>query len=146
MKNLENPRKFKNSPHLLLLFVKITKFLEISKKITIKTIVFSNSASQQPTSQSSGFGGGAFGSAGGSAFGKTNQGGGFGSSAFGSSAAGATGDNSGFSNSGKVFGSPTGGGQPSSFGGGFGSSASGTGFGGASQNSGGSRVGKRDIF
>ena len=40
---LENPRKFKNSPNLLLLFVKITKFLEFSKKITIKTIVFSNS-------------------------------------------------------------------------------------------------------
>ena len=41
---LENPRKFKNSPNLLLLFVKITKFIEFSKKITIKTIVFSNSA------------------------------------------------------------------------------------------------------
>ena len=40
---LENPRKFKNSPNLLLLFVKITKFLEFSKKITVKTIVFSNS-------------------------------------------------------------------------------------------------------
>ena len=40
---LENPRKFKNSPNLLVLFVKITKFLEFSKKITIKTIVFSNS-------------------------------------------------------------------------------------------------------
>ena len=40
---LENSRKFKNSPNLLLLFVKITKFLEFSKKITIKTIVFSNS-------------------------------------------------------------------------------------------------------
>ncbi len=43
MKILQNPRKFKNSPNLLLLFVKITKFLEFSKKITIKTIVFSNS-------------------------------------------------------------------------------------------------------
>ena len=39
---LENPRKLKNSPNLLLLFVKITKFLEFSKSITIKTIVFSN--------------------------------------------------------------------------------------------------------
>ena len=37
---LENHRKFKNSSNLLLLFVKITKFLEFSKKITI---VFSNS-------------------------------------------------------------------------------------------------------
>ena len=33
---LENPRKFKNSPNLLLLFVKIRKVLEFSKKITIK--------------------------------------------------------------------------------------------------------------
>ena len=41
---LENPRKFENSPNLLLLFVKITKCLEFFKKITIKTIVFSNSA------------------------------------------------------------------------------------------------------
>ena len=40
---LENPRKFKNSLNLLLLFVKITKFLEFFKKLTIKTIVFSNS-------------------------------------------------------------------------------------------------------
>ena len=40
---LEHPRKFKNSPNLLLLFVKITKFFEFSKKITIKTTVFSNS-------------------------------------------------------------------------------------------------------
>ena len=39
---LENPRKFKNSPYVLLLFVKITKFLEFSKKITIKNIFFSN--------------------------------------------------------------------------------------------------------
>ena len=31
---LENPRKFKNSSNLLLLFVKITKFLEFSNKIT----------------------------------------------------------------------------------------------------------------
>ena len=37
---LENPRKFENSPNLLLLFVKITKCLEFSKKITIKTIAF----------------------------------------------------------------------------------------------------------
>ena len=37
---LQNPRKFKNSPNLLALFAKITKFLEFSKKITIKTIVF----------------------------------------------------------------------------------------------------------
>ena len=43
MKILQNPRKLKNSPNLLLLFVKITKFLEFSIKITIKTIVFSNS-------------------------------------------------------------------------------------------------------
>ena len=43
MKILENPRKRKNSPNLLLLFVKIRKILEFSKKITIKTIVFSNS-------------------------------------------------------------------------------------------------------
>ena len=43
---LENPRKLKNSPNLLLLFAKITKFLEFSKKITRKTILFSNSASQ----------------------------------------------------------------------------------------------------
>ena len=40
---LENSKKFENSPNLLLLFVKITKFLEFSAKITIKTIVFSNS-------------------------------------------------------------------------------------------------------
>ena len=40
---LEKPRKLKNSPNLLVLFVKITKFFEFSKKITIKTIVFSNS-------------------------------------------------------------------------------------------------------
>ena len=33
---LENPKKFKNSPNLLVIFVKITKFLEFSKKITIK--------------------------------------------------------------------------------------------------------------
>ena len=39
----ENPRNLKNLPNLLMLFVKITKFLEFSKKITIKTIVFSNS-------------------------------------------------------------------------------------------------------
>ena len=43
-KMLENPRKLKNSPNLLLLFVKITKCLDFSKKITIKTRVFSNSA------------------------------------------------------------------------------------------------------
>ena len=43
MKILENPRKLKNSPNLLLLFVKVTKFLKFSKKITRKTIVFSNS-------------------------------------------------------------------------------------------------------
>ena len=43
MKMLQNPRKLKNSPNLLVLFVKVTKFLEFSKKITIKTIVFSNS-------------------------------------------------------------------------------------------------------
>ena len=42
---LENPRKFKKSPNLLILFVKITNILEFYKKITIKTIVFSNSAS-----------------------------------------------------------------------------------------------------
>ena len=47
---LENPRKFKNSPNLSVLFVKITKFLEISKKITIKTIVFSNSDQVQCSS------------------------------------------------------------------------------------------------
>ena len=41
---LGNPRKLKNSPNLWLLFVKIKKCLEFSKKITIKTIVFSNSA------------------------------------------------------------------------------------------------------
>ena len=41
---LENHRKL-NSPNVLVLFVKITKFLEFSKKITIKTIVFSNSDS-----------------------------------------------------------------------------------------------------
>ena len=40
---LENPKNFKNSPNLMVLFVKITKFLEFSKKITIKTIGFSNS-------------------------------------------------------------------------------------------------------
>ena len=45
-KMLQNPRKFKNSPNLLLRFVKITTFLEISKKITIKTILFSNSGGQ----------------------------------------------------------------------------------------------------
>ena len=43
MKILENPTKLKTAPNLLLLFMKITKFLEFSKKITIKTIVFSNS-------------------------------------------------------------------------------------------------------
>ena len=43
MKILKNPRKLKNSPNLLLLFVKITKFLEFSIKISIKTIVFLNS-------------------------------------------------------------------------------------------------------
>ena len=43
-KILENPRKLKNSSNLLVLFVKITKSLKFSKKITIKTIVFSNSA------------------------------------------------------------------------------------------------------
>ena len=48
MKILENSRKLKDPPNLLLLFVKITKFLEFSKKkITIKTIVFSTSG-QQP--------------------------------------------------------------------------------------------------
>ena len=36
---LGNVRKFKNLANLLLLFVKITKFLEFSTKITIKTIV-----------------------------------------------------------------------------------------------------------
>ena len=36
----QNLRKFKNSPNLLLLFVKITKFLEFSKKITIKNYSF----------------------------------------------------------------------------------------------------------
>ena len=41
---LENPKKFKNSPNLLLIFVKITKFLEFSKNYYKKTIVFSNSA------------------------------------------------------------------------------------------------------
>ena len=40
---LENPRKLKIHQNLLALFVKITKFLEFYKKITIKTIVFSNS-------------------------------------------------------------------------------------------------------
>ena len=40
---LENPKKFKNSPNLLVIFVKITKFLEYSKKITIKNYSFSNS-------------------------------------------------------------------------------------------------------
>ena len=35
-KMYENSRKFKNSPNSLLLFVKITKLLEFSKKITIK--------------------------------------------------------------------------------------------------------------
>ena len=40
MKMLENPRKFKNSPNLFPLFVKITKFLEFSKKITIKNYSF----------------------------------------------------------------------------------------------------------
>ena len=43
MKILENPRKLKSSANLLLLYVKITQFLEFSKKITIKAIVFSNS-------------------------------------------------------------------------------------------------------
>ena len=42
-KNVRKSQKLKSSPNLLLLFVKITKFLEFSKKITIKTIVFSNS-------------------------------------------------------------------------------------------------------
>ena len=37
---LENPKKFKNSPNLLLIFVKITKFLEFFKKITIKNYSF----------------------------------------------------------------------------------------------------------
>ena len=49
-KMLENPRKFKNSLNLLLLVVKITKFLEFFKKITIKTIVFSNSVSRMKLS------------------------------------------------------------------------------------------------
>ena len=40
---VENPRKFKNLPKLLVFFVKITKFLEFSKKQLSKTIVFSNS-------------------------------------------------------------------------------------------------------
>ena len=40
---LQNPRQFENSPNLLMLFVKITKFLQFSKKITKKTIVFLNS-------------------------------------------------------------------------------------------------------
>ena len=40
---LENSKKLKNSPNLLVIFVKITKFLEFSKKVTIKTIVFWNS-------------------------------------------------------------------------------------------------------
>ena len=43
MKIQENVRKFKNSPNFLPLFVKITKVLEFSKKIIIKTIVFSKS-------------------------------------------------------------------------------------------------------
>ena len=37
---LENPRKFKNSPNLLLLFVKITKFWEFSKKNNYKNYIF----------------------------------------------------------------------------------------------------------
>ena len=37
---LENPRNFKNSPNLLLLFVKIRKILEFSKKITKKNYSF----------------------------------------------------------------------------------------------------------
>ena len=44
MNILENPRKLKNPRNLLLLFVKITKFLEFFKNIAIKTTVFSNSA------------------------------------------------------------------------------------------------------
>ena len=48
MRILQNPRKFKNSPNLLLLFVKIAKFLEFSIKITRKTIVFSNSEQERP--------------------------------------------------------------------------------------------------
>ena len=43
MKIFENSRKLKNSLNLLLLFVKLTKFFKFYKKITIKTIVFSNS-------------------------------------------------------------------------------------------------------
>ena len=49
MEILQNPRKLKNSPNLLLLFVKITKFWGFSKKLTIKTIVFSNSDSKSLT-------------------------------------------------------------------------------------------------
>ena len=40
MKMLENPRKLKKSPNLLVLFVKISKFLEFSKKITMKNDSF----------------------------------------------------------------------------------------------------------
>ena len=40
MKNFKNSRKFKNSPNLLLLFVKITKFLEFSKKNNYKNYSF----------------------------------------------------------------------------------------------------------
>ena len=38
--HLQNPKKLKNSPNLLAFFVKITKFLKFSKKITIKLQFF----------------------------------------------------------------------------------------------------------
>ena len=48
MKILESPKKLKNSPNLLLLFLKITKFLEFSKKKNYKNHSFFTTLIQSP--------------------------------------------------------------------------------------------------